>query len=91
MGTGFMLLNSILTSLISSQASSNMQGVVQGITRTFASVMRGLGPIVCGAVFSFGEARDLPSVSFIFLSAGYIGAFALLSGVPRRVLEITRR
>lgn len=86
-GTGYMMLSCILTSLISTHASPHYQGVTQGVTRMFASVTRGIGPMVEGAMFEWSLSINVVSASFFFISAGYIFAMLILAPVPREVLE----
>ncbi len=53
LATGFSLLNPSIQSLISLESKKNEQGIVMGISQSFASLARVLGPLIGGALATY--------------------------------------
>jgi MFS transporter, DHA1 family, tetracycline resistance protein len=77
---GFAFVNPSVSSLVSRRADPARQGEVQGVSQSFASLGRILGPFLGSVLFQISPSRVLPYVA----AAGTLVFVALLFPVIRR-------
>jgi MFS family permease len=77
---GFAFVNPSVSSLVSKRADPARQGEVQGVSQSFASLGRILGPFLGSVLFQIDRTRALPYLA----AGGTLAVVALLLPVIRR-------
>mmetsp|Transcript_34577 Transcript_34577/g.55932 ORF Transcript_34577/g.55932 Transcript_34577/m.55932 type:complete len:636 (+) Transcript_34577:94-2001(+) len=77
---GFMCGLPIVSTMLSNAADPEIQGLTQGTAQSFGSLIRALGPMASGVMFSMSLSLNFPELLFIVLAVTY--GLCLLTAYP---------
>ncbi|KAF2072294.1 hypothetical protein CYY_006401 [Polysphondylium violaceum] len=85
MGIGWMQAMSILQGMVANASDPKIQGLTQGSYQSLNSLLRALGPMVSGSIFSLSINWSAPFILFIVLAQFYLACGKISTSLTESV------
>jgi len=89
-GIGFMTCLPMVHTFLSNVAYRDIQGLTQGTAGSLGSLLRAVGPMVTGVVFSHFAAQREPFWANVCLACGYFICFVASFWLSHDMVEVQR-
>lgn len=78
MSIGFMTCLPVVGTMLSNASPADRQGLVQGTSASISSLLRAIGPLLAGVIFTFSVSINFPFLLPIVLGLSYFACWLLI-------------